>query len=78
MGGNKEKITFYDVEGPYRLGDQHWPGTDVRENLINMCRYFYLAHMFDAAFWSEFMSNAPSEASDVTSEWSRQEIADWA
>ena len=74
----KEKITFYDVEGPYRLGNEHWPGTDVRENLTNMCRYFYLSHMFDTDFWNEFMSDAPSEASDVTSEWSRQEIADWA
>jgi hypothetical protein len=74
----KEKITFYDIEGPYKLGSEHWPGTDVRENLINICRYFYLCHMFDAEFWKEFMSHAPSEASGVTSEWSRQELADWA
>jgi hypothetical protein len=31
----KEKITFYDIEGPYRLDGKHWPGTDVRENLIS-------------------------------------------
>jgi antitoxin MazE len=74
----KEKITFYDIEGPYKLGGEHWPGTDVRVNLINICRYFYLCHMFDAEFWKEFMSDAPSEASDVTSEWSRQELVDWA
>jgi hypothetical protein len=75
---DNEKITFYDVENPYKLGGQHWNGKDVRVDLINICRYFYLSNMFDEDFWKEFMSNSPSEASYVTSEWSRDEIADWA
>jgi antitoxin MazE len=70
----KEKITYYDVEGPYKEGGEHWPGTDVRVNLIDICRYLYLCPMFDAEFWKEFMSNAPSEASNVTSEWSPDEL----
>jgi hypothetical protein len=75
---NKEKITFYDIEGPYKLGGEHWNGKDVREDLINICRYFYLSHMFDKKFWNEFMSDSPSEASGVTAEWNRDEIAGWA
>jgi antitoxin MazE len=72
---NKEKITFYDVESPYRLSGEHWKGKDARMDLINICRYLYLSHMFDKDFWKEFMSESPSEASDVTSEWSRDELA---
>jgi hypothetical protein len=61
----KKKITFYDVEGPYKLEGQPWKGVDARTDLINICRYFYLAHMFDDKFWKVFMSDAPSEAGDM-------------
>lgn len=71
----KEKITFYDVESPYRLHGEHWKGKDVRMDLINMCRYFYLSNMFDKEFWRQFMSESPAEASGVTDEWNRDELA---
>ncbi|HEX7315882.1 MAG TPA: hypothetical protein VF297_18340 [Pyrinomonadaceae bacterium] len=75
---NKEKITYYDVEGPYKLGSEHWPGLDVRGDLINICRYFFLSGSFDKEFWTGFMSDAPVEASGITKEWSRDELADAA
>lgn len=73
----KEKLTFNDVEEPYTLGDEHWPGKDHRNDLINICRYFYLRKMFDAEFWEEFMSNAPTQASEITAKWNRTEIITW-
>lgn len=71
----KQKITYYDVEGPYKIHGQHWEGADIREDLINICRYFYLANVFDDHdFWKNFMSDAPTEAASLTDPWSREEI----
>jgi antitoxin MazE len=72
---NKEKITFYDVESPYRLSGEHWAGLDIRGDLINICRYFFLSDSFDKEFWTAFMSSAPVEASGITEKWSRDELA---
>jgi antitoxin MazE len=74
---NEEKITFYDLEQPYRYGHRDWHGKDPRWDLINICRYFYLNRWFDERFWNEFMSSCPSEAHDITNEWDRSEIVDW-
>lgn len=73
----REKITFYDLEDIYGHGGKSWPGKCLRINLINITRYFYLRGMFDADFWKEFLSNCPTEASDVGDPWDRQEIVDW-
>lgn len=74
---DKDKITFYDIEEQYGLGDKHWFGKVLRVDLINICRYFYLRGMFDEEFWKQFMSDRPSEASSVTNQWSREEIVLW-
>lgn len=72
---NKEKVTFYDLEDTYQ---NSWAGRGVREDLINICRYFYLVEWFDEPFWNELMSWCPAEAHGVTSEWDRSEIIYWA
>jgi len=71
---NREKITFYDLEDRYQSG---WAGKELRSDLINICRYFYLLRWFDEPFWNEFMSYCPGEAHDLTCEWERSEIVDW-
>lgn len=74
---NKEKITFYEIEEQHNAGGKTWLGKSLRVDLINICRYFYLSRKFNEEFWDHFMSNRPSEASNVTAPWSREEIVLW-
>lgn len=72
----REPITFRDLEKMY--ADRRWPGTHLRNDLINICRYFFLRRMFDGDdFWRTFMRDAPSQAQDITREWSRDELLTW-
>ena len=69
----KEAITFRDLEKLY--SDRSWPGTNLRNDLINICRYLFLRRMLDGDnFWRNFMKDAPSQALDITREWSRDEL----
>jgi hypothetical protein len=73
----EERITFYDLEEPYKYGGKSWSGNDARMDLIHTCRYFYLRGMFDDEFWQGFMSDCPTEAHGIIDEWDRSAISDW-
>jgi len=70
----REKITFYDVETPYRTSEKNWRGGNPRSDLIHICRYLFLSDLFDQEFWTQFMSDHPVEASHVTDPWTRGEL----
>lgn len=71
-----EEITFRDVEKVY--GHRDWPGTHVRNDLVNICRYFWLQRMFDGGdFWRKFLTDAPNEALGIARDWDREELLMW-
>ena len=73
----KEAVTFRELEKLY--SERPWPGTNLRNDLINICRYFFLRRMFDGDdFWRTFMKEAPSQALDITRDWNRDELVIWA
>ncbi len=50
-----------------RYGGTDWD----RAKIIHALRYLYLSHTFDDAFWSAIMSNVPSEGSNITRDYDR-------
>lgn len=61
----KEKITFYQLEDKYGRHGEDWH----RSKLIDICQYLCLKGMFGKDFWTEFSSDAPTEASGIISEY---------
>lgn len=69
---NKEGLTFYALED--ELGVRYKPDWE-RSDLVNICRYFYLAKLFDDEFWKTLVTNGqcPSEAHSIMSVFERTE-----
>lgn len=71
-----ETVTYRDLESRYR--DAAWPGTYLRNDLINICRYLFLRSMLGPEFWRAFLVDAPTEALDIGRKWTRDELVMWS
>ncbi len=71
---NRQEITFYQLENPYRFGEKNMGTANLRKDLIAIARYFFLHGAFDNGFWNNFMSNSPQEASVITDPWTEEEL----
>jgi hypothetical protein len=70
---NKKYFTFYQLEGHYR---NSWTGNDLRSDLINCLRYFFLQHLFDKPFWDTILKpmEYPIEADRITRPFEKTEL----
>ena len=70
---NKKYFTFYQIEGHYR---NKWSGNELRSDLMNCLRYFYLEELFDDTFWKTILKAGeyPIEASRITNKFNKSEL----
>ena len=66
-------FTFYELESHYR---NSWSGNDLRSDLINCLRYFFLHDTFDQPFWDTILKpmEYPTEASRITRAFNKSEL----
>lgn len=69
----KKYFTFYELESYYR---NSWSGNEMRSDLINCLRYFFLNDMFDEPFWNTILKpmEYPIEASRITKAFDKTEL----
>lgn len=63
---SKNKLTFYTLEQKFRH--------DSRVDLLVILRYAFLAHRFEQGFFSDLISECPSEASRINTPLGQEEL----
>ncbi len=63
---SKNNLTFYNLEEKF--------GHDSRVDLLVILRYAFLAHRFDQGFFSDLISECPSEVSRINTPLGQEEI----